>query len=81
MADPVLERDIKKLLALLREAPHTNGELAVALRLSATRVRSLLLNLQKSGKVHAPHCITNTRGRTVNLWELRHPESSSVPGD
>jgi predicted ArsR family transcriptional regulator len=55
--------------------------LAVALRLSATRVRSLLLNLQKSGKVHAPHCITNTRGRTVNLWELRHPESSSVPGD
>lgn len=80
MADALLERDLKRLLALLREGPRTNEELAAASHLRATRVRSLLLTLQRSGKVHAPHCITNACGRTVNVWELRHTESATDPG-
>ena len=78
MADPRLEKDLKSLLAVLQEGPKTGAELSAATRLSANRIRSLLLHLQTQGHVHAPRSAPNDRGRPVNLWELRQAASPIV---
>ena len=76
MTDPRLQKDLTRLLAALEEGPKTGAELSAALHLNATRIRSLLLHLQTQGKVHAPHFVATPKGRSVNLWELRHSARS-----
>jgi len=78
MTDPQLEKDLKSLLAALQGGPKTSAELSAATRLSANRIRSLLLHLQTQGQVHAPHFVPNRRGQLINLWELRQAASPIV---
>lgn len=80
MTDQLLEQDLKKLLALLRESPKTHTDLIAAMRLSSARIGSLLELLRQRNLIHAPRCFAGSRGRTVNLWEPRHPASSQDPG-
>ncbi len=77
MTDLLLEQDLQKLLAILREGPKTHAEIIPVMRLSSARIGSLLEILRQRNHVHAPRCVTGTRGRSVNLWELRHPAPSS----
>jgi len=80
VTDQLLEQDLKKLLALLRESPKTHTDLIAAMRLSSARIGSLLELLRQRNLIHAPRCFAGSRGRTVNLWEPRHPASSQDPG-
>jgi predicted ArsR family transcriptional regulator len=80
MTDPLLAQDLQKLLALLQEGPKTHGELMTTMRLSSARIASLIRNLQQRGQIYAPRCVADSRGRTVNLWELRNTESIPEPG-
>jgi len=73
MMDPLLEQDLQKLLAALQDGPQTQTEIVPRLRLSAARVGTLLEHLRQRQLVHTPRCVSNDRGRTVNLWELRSP--------
>jgi DNA-binding MarR family transcriptional regulator len=80
MHDPLLEQDLEKLLAQLREAPKTQGELVRALRLRSARIGNLLEVLRQKGVIHTTRCIADERGRTVNLWEIRTTASSAESG-
>ena len=83
MTDTLLEQDLQKLLALLQEAPKTHSELIVTMRLSSARIGSLLENLRRRGLIQAPHCVAGTKGRSVNLWELKltHSVQDGVPAE
>ncbi|MDA8113363.1 MAG: hypothetical protein M0Z43_01360 [Acidithiobacillus sp.] len=50
------------------------------MRLSSARIASLIRNLQQRVQIYAPRCVADSRGRTVNLWELRNTESIPEPG-
>ena len=53
------------------------------MRLSSARIGSLLENLRRRGLIQAPHCVAGTKGRSVNLWELKltHSVQDGVPAE
>ena len=71
-----LDPDRERLLALLEQGPHTQEQVSRSLRLAPTRAVRLLEDLRRRGYIHSPQCVRNSRGRTVNLWELRSRKPS-----
>lgn len=63
--------DYARILSCLHSGPKTCKEVADALKLSYPRANQLLLNLAQKRTIHAPRCRTNTKGRNINLWEIR----------
>ena len=72
MTDRLLQQDFQRLLDTLRkQGPQTAGDLSRQLRLSSSRISSLLTTLQTQGQVHSPRCVPGSKGNPVNLWEIR----------
>ena len=68
-----LNRDLHRILGLLRDGPKTVHKLQSALGRKASRVSSLLMTRRRQGDICSLCCVTGPKGNPVNLWELRTP--------
>jgi predicted ArsR family transcriptional regulator len=76
MTRNALDQDSQRLLSLLERGPHTLEQLSCILDLASARAVRLLEDLRRRGYIHTPCCVRNSRGRNVNLWELRSRKPS-----